>query len=58
MKPWAYLDGLEPEPDAPITDNQSDLYCPDCRASGMWHCAHPEYCGGMKPMRPRDSGNG
>ena len=28
-------------------------HCADCRAIGVWHCAHPEYCGGMKD----DEGN-
>lgn len=51
-EPWAYLDGLGPRPDAPIVDNPSGLYCPDCRACGLAHCSSPEYCGGMRPMRP------
>lgn len=50
-EPFDYLKGVKPEPDAPISDNPSGLYCPDCRACGMSHCAHPEECGGMRPMR-------
>lgn len=48
---WSYLHGLEPAADAPLSDNHSGLYCPACRASGAFHCAHPEWCGGMQPMR-------
>lgn len=50
-KPFAYLDGVDPAPDAPVADNPSGLYCPACRAVGLSHCSSPEYCGGMKPMR-------
>jgi hypothetical protein len=50
--PWAYLEGVTPAEDAPTSDNPSGLYCPDCRRAGFSHCASPEYCGGMKPMRP------
>ncbi len=49
---WAYLEGLEPLPDAPLVDNPSGLYCPACRAAGLAHCSDVEYCGGMRPMRP------
>lgn len=51
LAPWAYLEGLEAAPDAPISDNPSGLYCPDCRGAGMAHCAHVDTCGGMRPMR-------
>jgi hypothetical protein len=51
-KPFDYLDGLKPEPDAPISDNPSGLYCPACREVGLRHCAHPDFCGEMRPMRP------
>lgn len=50
-KKFWYLDGLEPEDDAPISDNPSGLYCPSCRAAGFSHCGQVEWCGGMKPMR-------
>lgn len=50
-KPWDYLDGVLPAADAPISDNPSGLYCPACRERGLSHCASPEYCGGMRPMR-------
>lgn len=49
-EPWDYLEKT-PARDAPICDNPSGMYCPDCRASGCAHCAHPEYCGGMRLMR-------
>lgn len=52
-KPWEYLEH-SPSPDAPVSDNPSGLYCPDCRSAGMAHCAHPEWCGGMKLMRSRN----
>ncbi len=51
-KAWDYLKGLKPATDAPVSDNPSGLYCPDCRASGLSHCAHPDYCGSMRPMKP------
>jgi hypothetical protein len=53
MKAWAYLRGKKPRPDAPVSDNQSGLWCPSCRAAGMSHCSSPEYCGGMEPMQPK-----
>lgn len=49
--PWSYLE-KEAAADAPPCDNPSGLYCPDCRASGCSHCAHPEWCGGMRRMAP------
>lgn len=52
MTPWAYLD-REAAHDAPESDNPSALYCPACRAAGLSHCAHPEFCGGMRRMRAR-----
>jgi hypothetical protein len=48
---WFYLEAA-PADDAPISDNQSGLYCPACRETGVWHCASPEWCGGMRRMRP------
>lgn len=51
-KPWDYLE-TEPALDAPVSDNPSGLYCPECRAVGAFHCAYPEECGGMRLMRPR-----
>lgn len=53
LEPWGYLKDLKPTDDAPVSDNPSGLYCPECRASGMSHCGHPEYCGGMRPMKPK-----
>jgi len=53
LKPWAYLDGLSPEPDAPMSDNPSGLYCPSCRGAGFSHCSEPDYCGQMRPMNTR-----
>lgn len=41
---------------APIADNPSGMYCPDCRACGFWHCSDPEHCGGMKRMREVSDG--
>lgn len=52
MEKWDYLE-TEPAPDAPVCDNPSGLYCPDCRGARMIHCAHPEWCGGMRLMRGR-----
>ena len=45
-------------PDAPISDNPSGMYCKSCRESGIgiYHCAHPEYCGGMRRMNPVEMG--
>lgn len=54
---WAYLE-KEPATDAPFSDNPSGMYCPNCRASGLGHCSWPEYCGGMKLMRPNDQPKG
>jgi len=51
-KPWSYLE-LEPAPNAPEQDNPSGLYCPDCRSCGVSHCSQPEWCGGMRLMRPK-----
>lgn len=51
---WDYLE-KEPAPDAPVSDNPSGMYCRDCRDVGAAHCAHPEYCGGMRLMRPREA---
>ncbi len=51
-KPWGYLE-KEPAKDAPIADNPSGMYCPDCRAMGIGHCSMPEWCGGMRLMRPK-----
>ena len=48
-KPFGYLE-KKPKKDAPISDNPSGLYCPACRSLGLSHCAHPEYCGGMRRM--------
>jgi hypothetical protein len=53
MEPWEYLKDLMPK-DAPMVDNPSRLYCPDCRSVGISHCANPEYCGGMRPMQPKE----
>lgn len=47
---WFYLEAV-PAPDAPVSDNPSGLYCAGCRAIGLSHCAHPEWCGGMRRMR-------
>ena len=57
MAPWAYLDALTPAPDAPASDNPSGTYCPECRAVGLYHCSEPEFCGGLRPMRPKESGH-
>jgi hypothetical protein len=54
MQAWGYLEAA-PAPDAPVKDNPSGLYCPECRASHMSHCSDPEYCGGMRKMRERES---
>ena len=51
-QPWDYLEA-EPAPDAPVIDNPSGLYCRACRSAGFSHCAHPEYCGGMRKMKPK-----
>lgn len=48
---WDYLEH-EPAADAPVSDNPSGMYCPACRACGMAHCSWPEYCGGMRLMKP------
>jgi hypothetical protein len=24
------------------------LGCPDCQATGLWHCSDPLHCGGMR----------
>lgn len=52
---WSYLEAT-PSPGAPVCDNPSGMYCPSCRFAGMSHCAHPEYCGGMRLMKPRGDG--
>jgi len=49
-EPFGYLE-LIPAHDAPLSDNPSGLYCPTCRSVGLSHCAHPEWCGGMRKMR-------
>jgi hypothetical protein len=54
-QPWAYLE-KEPAPDAPLSDNLSGLYCAGCRGCGFIHCAWPEYCGGMRRMKPAATG--
>lgn len=51
VEKWPYLE-KEPAADAPICDNMSGMYCPECRAVGYSHCADVEYCGGMRLMRP------
>jgi len=51
-EPFAYLEA-EPAPDAPISDNPSGLYCDACRRCGMYHCSEPDYCGGLRRMRPK-----
>lgn len=52
---WAYLE-TKPPPDAPASDNPSGLYCVACRGlgGGISHCAHPEWCGNMRRMKPND----
>ena len=52
--PWSYLVGMTAAPDAPLADNPSGLYCPTCRAIGLAHCAAPEWCGEMRPMKQGD----
>ena len=54
-KPWDYLDGILPSDDAPVSDNPSGLYCPECRSVRMLHCSSPEFCGGMTPMKEKNS---
>jgi hypothetical protein len=49
---WDYLE-KEPAHDAPEADNLSGMYCPSCRFVGAAHCAHPEWCGGMRLMKPQ-----
>lgn len=39
------------EEDIPVSDNPSGMYCKTCRSQGVSHCADPEHCGGMQPMR-------
>ena len=56
MRPWDYFES-EPAEDAPVSDNPSGLYCAACRAVGSWHCAHPEYCGGMRKMKGGERGH-
>lgn len=49
---WNTRAALAPDAaDAPLVDNPSGEYCPDCRAVGMSHCSDPVNCGGMRPMR-------
>lgn len=55
MKAWEYLEE-NPASDAPVSDNPSGLYCRDCRATGASHCSEPEYCGGMRRMKPEPIG--
>ena len=56
MKQFEYLEDT-PSKDAPISDNPSGLYCPDCRSIGLSHCSSPEYCGGMKRMKSKEATN-
>ncbi|MCF4166376.1 hypothetical protein L2U69_12035 [Zavarzinia compransoris] len=54
MKPWENYDkaaAMEPKPDALLKDNPSGMYCRACRACGVSHCAHVEYCNGMERMK-------
>lgn len=50
-EPWSYLE-TTPAANAPASDNPSGLYCPACREAGMAHCSEPEWCGGMRMMKP------
>ena len=52
-KAWDYLE-KEPAEDAPLSDNPSGLYCKACRETGLAHCGSPEYCGGMRLMKPKE----
>lgn len=49
---WDYLEN-KPASDAPVADNPSGMYCPACRRAGMAHCSSPEWCGGMRLMKPQ-----
>lgn len=51
-EPFDYL-VLVPADDALEVDNPSGLYCRACRFAGMIHCANPELCGGLEPMKPK-----
>ena len=53
MKPFAYLEGMVPEPDAPEMDNPARLYCPQCREKGQLNCDDPGFCGNLRPMKPK-----
>ncbi len=56
-EPFDYLE-KEPAADAPVSDNPSGMYCPACRATGASHCSEPDYCGGMRLMKPsQDKGD-
>jgi hypothetical protein len=50
---WNYLEAT-PAKDAPVVDNPSGMYCPSCRATGLSHCAQPEWCGGMLLMQLKE----
>ena len=50
--PFAYLNGMKSEPDAPLADNPAMSYCPGCRAEGRKVCDDPGHCGNLRPMRP------
>jgi hypothetical protein len=52
-EPWDYLEPV-PAADAPVRDCPAGLYCPDCRSADYWHCASPEWCGGMRRQREGD----
>lgn len=52
-EPWGDLE-KEPATDAPVSDNQSGMYCPACRDCGLSHCGGPEYCGGMRLMKSKE----
>lgn len=51
MKPYEYLRGMKPAPDAPMMDNPSGLYCPQCREKGGLSCNDPGMCGNLRPMQ-------
>lgn len=53
IEAWDYLEKV-PAKDAPPSDNPSGMYCHACRETGMSHCGQPEYCGGMRLMKPED----
>lgn len=49
---WGYLEEKAAE-DAPVSDNPSGMYCPECRQTGLKHCSQPEYCSGMRRMKSK-----